>query len=102
MPSFLHLIEIALLVLVINIPFGYWRGNTRRLSLQWILAIHIPVPLIIVIRLLSDVGFHLITYPVFIIAYFSGQYFGGLIHRHLKQKQIVGSCIVMDLYRHFK
>lgn len=34
-------------IFVINIFFGYWRANTRKLSLQWIAAIHVPVPIAI-------------------------------------------------------
>lgn len=102
MQEYIHLTEVALLVLILNIPFGYWRSNVKKLSLQWILAVHIPVPLVIAIRFMSDIGFHGSTYPVFVLAYFSGQYFGAMIHRRLKPKQNVSSCMLMDLYRHFK
>ena len=36
------LFVVALVVFLLNIPFGYWRANVRKFSLQWGLAIHIP------------------------------------------------------------
>ncbi len=41
------LIIVSIIVFSINIPFGYWRANVKKFSLQWILAVHIPVPFII-------------------------------------------------------
>lgn len=102
MPADIHLIEVALLVFILNIPFGYWRNNVKKFSLQWILAIHIPVPLVIAVRFMADIGFHWSTYPLLIGAYFAGQFAGGRIHRYLKKKQEVSSCLVMDLYRYIK
>ncbi|MCK5137727.1 MAG: hypothetical protein KAR19_18220 [Bacteroidales bacterium] len=56
------LIIITILVLVLNIPFGYWRANVSRFSTQWFLAIHIPVLFIVALRLLSGIGFSWYTY----------------------------------------
>ena len=53
---------IALLVFILNIPFGYWRANVKRFSSQWFLAIHLPVPFIIALRILSGIGFAWYTY----------------------------------------
>jgi len=58
-----------------NIPFGYWRANTKKFSLSWILAIHLPVPVIFLVRILIGAPLYLI--PVFVIAFFSGQFTGG-------------------------
>ena len=33
---------IALLTLLINLPFGYMRKKTRKFSLKWFLCIHLP------------------------------------------------------------
>jgi hypothetical protein len=67
----------AILVFLINVPFGYWRSHARRFSAQWILAIHIPVPFVVACRLLLGLGWHLITFPVLITAFFAGQFAGG-------------------------
>ena len=76
-----HLAEVAVAVFVINIPFGWWRDNSRKFSLQWILAVHVPVPIVIGLRLASHLGWHLSTFPVLIGSFFFGQFLGGRLHR---------------------
>ena len=34
-------------VLVLNLPFGFWRSRVKKFSVPWFLAIHLPVPMII-------------------------------------------------------
>jgi hypothetical protein len=74
---------VALLVLFLNLPFGYWRARVRRFSPQWILAVHLPVPLVIACRIFSGLGWQLATFPVMIGAFFLGQFLGGkLVGNH--------------------
>jgi len=90
----------SLLVFLFNLPFGYWRINVTKLSLQWILAIHIPVALIIVLRIFTSVGFAWYTYVFMLTAFLLGQKMGALIHNHMRR--ICGkttSCFFMDLTR---
>jgi hypothetical protein len=68
---------VALIVLLMNIPFGIWRSRTRKFSWQWILAIHLPVPMIIALRIFSGLGFQFYTFPIMIAAFFIGQFSGG-------------------------
>jgi len=68
---------VALAVLAINIPFGFWRAGVRRFSLPWFLAVHIPVPIVVGLRVLSGVGWRFITFPVLIGSFFLGQLLGG-------------------------
>ena len=68
---------VALLVFLINLPFGYWRASVRRLSAQWFLAVHLPVPLVVALRIYSDMGWELISFPVLAGAFFLGQFVGG-------------------------
>ena len=76
---------IALFALIVNLPFGYLRTKTRKFSLQWFLCIHMPIPLIVAIRLYSGLSYKFI--PVFLIASITGQIFGGHIRRNnLKQR----------------
>ena len=93
------LVEAALIIFVFNIPFGYWRANVRKFSFQWALSIHIPVPFVIAIRLLSGIGFAFITYPVIVGAFFFGQFTGSKIYHLLKKssKINVTSFIISDL-----
>jgi hypothetical protein len=77
----LNLWTVAVLVLLVNLPFGYWRSGVRKFSLQWFLAVHLPVPLVIGLRLVSGLGFQLATFPVIVGAFFAGQFLGGWTRR---------------------
>jgi len=92
---------VSLLTFLVNIPFGYWRANVKKFSVQWYFAIHLPVPAIIALRIIGDIGFHWSTYIVLVVAYFFGQFLGGRIFtwRAQKQKEPLSSCLVMDFYR---
>jgi hypothetical protein len=71
--------KVALLVFLINLPFGYWRASSKKFSRQWFLAVHLPVPLIIALRILSGLGWKLISFPVLVGAFFLGQFVGGKV-----------------------
>jgi hypothetical protein len=97
------LLLISFIVLVINIPFGYWRANVKTFSLQWFLAIHIPVPFIIALRLISDIGFGWFTYVFLVAAFFLGQKTGSFVFRKIEHAyHNISSCLVMDLARMIK
>jgi hypothetical protein len=88
------------MVLALNVPFGYWRANVKRFSLQWYLAIHVPVVFVVTLRIVSHLGFAWYTYVFMFTAFFLGQKFGGLlIKRARKVCDSVTSCMVMDLLR---
>lgn len=72
---------VALAVFLINLPFGYWRAQSARFSRQWMLAIHLPVPAVIALRIFSGLGWQLISFPVLIGAFFLGQWGGGKLYR---------------------
>jgi len=95
------LILISVVVFLINIPFGYWRANVGRFSLQWFVAIHIPVIFVIALRLVSHLGFGWYTYLFMVTAFFLGQQSGSLVMKRLgKVYDHVTSCMVMDLCRY--
>ncbi len=97
------LIIASVSVFVINIPFGYWGAHVKKFSLQWILAVHIPVPFIIIIRLFFHLGFAWHTYLFFIISYFMGHKLGGIIHnKQLKSHNTVSACLFIDLKRNYR
>ncbi|MEJ2246826.1 MAG: hypothetical protein P8Y80_12230 [Acidobacteriota bacterium] len=70
-----------ILVFIFNIPFGYWRARVRRFSVQWLLAIHIPVPFVIACRIFLGLGWQFTTFPILIGAFFAGQFAGGRLQR---------------------
>jgi hypothetical protein len=69
--------SVASAVFLLNLPFGVWRASVPKFSWQWILAIHLPVPLIIALRIYSGIGWQFITFPILIAAFFCGQFAGG-------------------------
>lgn len=94
-----ELITVASLVFVFNVPFGYWRNNVKKFSFHWFLAIHLPVPFIIIARIYSGIGFHWVTYVFLVAAFFFGQFSGGKLLLSRKRNHHVSSCLVMDLLR---
>ena len=74
---------VAALVLAINLPFGFWRAGQRRFTWPWLVAVHGPVPLVIGLRLVAGLGWHLVTFPVLVAAFFLGQAVGGQMRRHV-------------------
>ncbi len=72
---------VAAAVTLINIPFGFWRAGARKFSLRWFLAVHLPVPVVVGLRMLANLGWGLLTFGVLIAAFFLGQLLGGLIRR---------------------
>jgi len=72
---------VAGLILAVNLPFGFWRAGTRRFSLAWFVAVHGPVPIAVALRWASGLGFELVTLPLFVAAYFTGQLAGGRLRR---------------------
>ena len=106
----IKLIIISILVLLFNIPFGYWRANVKGFSVQWFLAIHIPVPFIIAVRIFLDIGFSwynipnsiLITSTTDILSWywrdsnnadgFAGSWFFHQFWEQINQSQTVGDA----------
>ena len=94
-----RILLIFVAILIINIPFGYWRVNTRRFSWQWILAIHVPVPIAIGLRL-AFLGWNWALIPLFVAAFSIGQFTGGRLRRRLTNKGAeLSSNLASDLIR---
>lgn len=72
---------LALAVLAMNLPFGFWRAGAKRFTRPWFVAVHAPVPFVIFLRIVSGVGWHLVSFPVLIGAFFTGQFLGGAMRR---------------------
>jgi hypothetical protein len=68
---------VAALVALVNIPFGFWRAGVRKFSPAWFVAVHAPVPVAIGLRFASGLGFQWSTLPLFVAAFFGGQWIGG-------------------------
>lgn len=68
---------LCLLATIINLPFGFYRAGVRKFSCRWLLAVHLPVPLVIVARLTSGIGWGYV--PVLIGFSVLGQFLGGMM-----------------------
>lgn len=77
LPRILPVITVFLLTFIINLPFGYYRKKAQRFSFKWFLYIHLPIPIIVAARLLSNIDFRYI--PLFVVAAITGQFLGGRI-----------------------
>ncbi|MFA9388831.1 MAG: hypothetical protein ACERKD_03440 [Prolixibacteraceae bacterium] len=76
MEQVVKVVAVALIVFMINLPFGAWRSRVKKFSFQWFLYIHLPIPFIVLLRIYSDIGFAFYTYPILVAAFFFGQMFG--------------------------
>jgi hypothetical protein len=70
----LNLSILVLIAVALNVPFGAYRATTERLSVRWFLAIHLPIPFIILLRLGSGYTYRVI--PLMIAASVAGQFLG--------------------------
>jgi ABC-type spermidine/putrescine transport system permease subunit I len=68
---------IAIMTVIINLPFGYFRKKTKKYSFKWFLYIHLPIPLIFLARVSSHLSYRYI--PIFVAAAVTGQILGGKI-----------------------
>lgn len=74
-PKTMLILLIFLFTVFVNLPFGYLRKRARRFSFKWFLYIHLPIPFIILVRILSQIDLRYI--PIFILASVIGQAWGG-------------------------
>jgi hypothetical protein len=72
----MHLMRMGILVAVVlvTLPFGFYRAYTRRLSLRWFLAIHLPVPLVFLARVEAHLSYTFI--PFTCLAFAAAQFLG--------------------------
>jgi hypothetical protein len=67
----------AVLIVLMNLPFGFWRAGVPRFSRDWFVAVHAPVPLAVGLRIAMGLGWRLKFLPVLVFSYFLGQFLGG-------------------------
>lgn len=67
---------VAALTFLLNLPFGWWREGTRKFSVPWFVAIHAPVPVVVILRRILGVQLGWGTLPFLLAAYFLGQFVG--------------------------
>ena len=67
--------ELMLVVFIINLPFGYMRSKAAKFSRQWMMAIHLPVPFVFLLRIFSGLNWTVI--PLLVLSDVAGQLAGG-------------------------
>jgi DNA-binding transcriptional MerR regulator len=72
---------VAAAIVLINLPFGYWRAGVRKFSPAWFVAVHAPVPLAIGLRYIAGMGFRWSILPILVAAFFAGQFIGARLRR---------------------
>lgn len=62
-------------VILVTLPFGFYRAYTRKLSLRWFVAIHVPVILVFLTRFEAHLSY--IFIPFTCLAFATAQILGG-------------------------
>jgi len=62
------------LATAVNLPFGAYRATVRKFSWQWFLAIHLPIPFVILMRLSFGLGWWFV--PFMLASAVAGQLLG--------------------------
>ncbi len=81
MEEYTNLLIVLALVFILNVPFGYWRQGVKKFSIYWFLAVHLPIPVVVYLRLHFELGFQWWTYPFMIFSFFMGQWTGARIRK---------------------
>ena len=63
-------------IVAINLPLGWWRAGARKFSPAWFVAVHAAVPLVVLLRWWTELPFSWARLPLFVAAYFAGQWLG--------------------------
>jgi hypothetical protein len=70
----MRLLDVMVIVVLVTLPFGFYRAYTRKFSVRWFLAIHLPVPLVFLVRFEAHLPCSFIPFTCF--AFFVGQFLG--------------------------
>jgi hypothetical protein len=74
-----RIIAVLVTVVLVTLPFGFYRAYTRKLSLRWFLAIHVPVILVFLARYEAHLSYAFI--PFTCLAFASAQLLGSRLGR---------------------
>ncbi len=71
--------ELMFVVFLINLPFGYMRSKATKFSKRWMMAVHIPVPFVFLLRVFSGLNWTVI--PLLVLSDIAGQIAGGKLRK---------------------
>jgi len=69
-----RVIVVLAVVMLVTLPFGFYRAYTRKFSLRWFVAIHVPVILVFLARFESHLSYAFI--PLTSLAFVTAQILG--------------------------
>ncbi len=92
--SLVRIIMVLATVVLVTFPFGFYRAFTRRMSLRWFLAIHLPVPLVFLARFESHLSYAFI--PFTCLAFATGQILGSMAGRWWMKRRLVAAATVQQ------
>ena len=72
----MELILIAIIVFLINLPFGLWRSKVDKFTIKWFIAIHASIPIVYALRIYAGIGWEINSFIILVGAYFLGQFLG--------------------------
>jgi hypothetical protein len=78
------IIGLVTLAFLVSLPCGYIRQNYKKYSLIWFLLIHVPIPLIVLLRIKAGLSWHFI--PLTLGGSIAGQIVGGRFRRRRLQR----------------
>ena len=77
------IVGLIVLAVTISVPCGYARQNFPKYSVMWWILIHLPIPVIVLLRIKAGLNWHFI--PITLISSVAGQVIGGVIYRRRNQ-----------------
>jgi hypothetical protein len=77
------IIGLIIVAFAISVPCGYIRQNYAKYSFMWFLLIHLPIPVIVLLRLKAGLSWHFI--PLTLGGSVAGQILGGRLFRRRKR-----------------
>lgn len=83
MQSIISIVGLVLLAFTISIPCGYARQTFPKYSIMWWVLIHLPIPIIVLLRIKAGLNWHYI--PLTLGSSVAGQIIGGAIYRRRNQ-----------------
>ncbi len=73
------------LATAVNLPFGAYRTTVRKFSWRWFLAIHLPIPVVILMRLSFGLGWWFV--PFTLASAVAGQVLGSWLFKALRSRR---------------
>ena len=77
------IVDLILLAFIVSIPCGYARENVSKFSIMWWILVHLPIPLIVLLRIKAGISWHFI--PLTLGGSVAGQIIGGALNRRRRQ-----------------